>query len=289
MTESLISIIQASAKPTSPIKTNINPQLKSLQGIEAVIWDVYGTMFISASGDIESTHDVPHSVAMQNVLSSLNIQTTVSADECVSALHDMIRVHHSKLRESGIAYPEVDICSVWKDWTAELLPNVSMDASTIKELIVQYEVQINPVWQMPNLVKTLESLRKANKKLGIISNAQFYTRLIPSAFFEASFAGLGFDESLCVYSYEHKHGKPDLYLYKEQVNQLAKQQISPSSVLYIGNDMLKDIWPASQVGFHTALFAGDKRSLKLREDDSRIDSLEPTLVLTDLLQITECV
>jgi putative hydrolase of the HAD superfamily len=49
--------------------------------------------------------------------------------------------------------------------------------------------------------------------------------------------------------------------------------------------MLKDIWPATRLGFKTALFAGDRRSLRLREDDERCRVLQPDLVIDQLEQL----
>jgi putative hydrolase of the HAD superfamily len=63
--------------------------------------------------------------------------------------------------------------------------------------------------------------------------------------------------------------------------------IQPAAVLFVGNDMLNDIYPASAIGFQTALFAGDRRSLRLRTDDPRCADLSPELVLTDLGQLSQ--
>jgi putative hydrolase of the HAD superfamily len=51
--------------------------------------------------------------------------------------------------------------------------------------------------------------------------------------------------------------------------------------------MLNDILPAQTTGFRTALFAGDKRSLRLRRDNPRCSNLKPDMVLTDLVQLVE--
>jgi putative hydrolase of the HAD superfamily len=51
--------------------------------------------------------------------------------------------------------------------------------------------------------------------------------------------------------------------------------------------MLKDIWPATQLGFKTALFAGDGRSLRLREDDERCRAVQPDLVIDHLSQLAQ--
>jgi putative hydrolase of the HAD superfamily len=61
----------------------------------------------------------------------------------------------------------------------------------------------------------------------------------------------------------------------------------PDQVLYVGNDMRNDICPAAATGFHTALFAGDKRSLRLREDDRKCARTRPDIIITDLMQLLE--
>jgi putative hydrolase of the HAD superfamily len=53
--------------------------------------------------------------------------------------------------------------------------------------------------------------------------------------------------------------------------------------------MLNDIWPAQNLGFRTALFAGDLRSYRPRKDDPRVQGLQPDLVLGDLSQLEACV
>ena len=68
---------------------------------------------------------------------------------------------------------------------------------------------------------------------------------------------------------------------------LGSKGIQPASVLFVGNDMLNDIYPAHAIGFQTALFAGDRRSLRLRTDDPRCAALRPELVLTDLGQLPQ--
>ena len=58
--------------------------------------------------------------------------------------------------------------------------------------------------------------------------------------------------------------------------------------IYVGNDMLNDVWAASQAGMQTAWFAGDARSCRRREDDPRCRSLRPDVVLTSLMQLLQC-
>ncbi|MGA0334565.1 MAG: HAD family hydrolase [Kiritimatiellia bacterium] len=83
-----------------------------------------------------------------------------------------------------------------------------------------------------------------------------------------------------------KEAKPSLRLYQNLLEKL--KEIKPEECLFVGNDMLNDVMPAQRVGMRTALFAGDRRSLRLRSGDSRVQGVEPDLVLTHLNQLMEC-
>ena len=56
----------------------------------------------------------------------------------------------------------------------------------------------------------------------------------------------------------------------------------------MGNDIRNDIWPAQSVGFKTALFAGDKLSLRRRKDDPQCKQIEADLEITQLHQLLDC-
>ena len=51
--------------------------------------------------------------------------------------------------------------------------------------------------------------------------------------------------------------------------------------------MLNDIAAAETVGFQTALFAGDQRSLRWRRDDMRVQGITPKTVVTQLSQLID--
>ncbi len=52
MNDSLIEIIRDRSRPLSPVSTGVDAKLQSLHGIRAVLFDVYGTLFVSSSGEI---------------------------------------------------------------------------------------------------------------------------------------------------------------------------------------------------------------------------------------------
>ena len=95
---------------------------------------------------------------------------------------------------------------------------------------------------------------------------------------------------MTVFSYKFGKGKPDSSLYEELIPSLKwKYGIIPSEVLFVGNDMLKDIWASREAGFKTVLYAGDKRSLRMRKEDDRTANLKPDYVIDHLEQVLKIV
>ena len=78
-------------------------------------------------------------------------------------------------------------------------------------------------------------------------------------------------------------------MFEAAAKNLRNMDISAHSALYIGNDMLNDIYPAKMLGFKTALFAGDARSLRLRENHPKCQNLSADMLITDLVQVLDLV
>ena len=224
----------------------------------------------------------------RQVASEVKASSEVLLNRFTSAIHDS----HQKSKQNGIDFPEVDIVEIWRTVfastaTDEADSRIVSDAQ-LKTLAVEYETRVNPVWPMPHLESCLEQIA-FQKKLGIISNAQFFTLDLFPAFLNKSRDEIGFDDQLELFSFEFGHAKPGMTLYESAVERLAKMEVAPEEVLYVGNDMLNDIMPAQKVGFRTALFAGDNRSLRWRANDLRVDEIEPEIIVTDLSQIPHCI
>lgn len=264
----------------APRPTHLKPGGKLQQQIACVMLDIYGTLFISASGDIGLTRkESKNTRKLQQLLRKFKIYG--SAESIWVDFWGAIQKEHFNLRQSGIDHPEVKIEEIW----CRVLGINDLDHA--KGFALEFELVANPVYPMPHVKELLCGCRKKKKSLGIISNAQFYTPLLFELLFDADLSDLGFDPELIFFSYQHKHAKPSFFLFKLAVDQLESKNIASETVLYVGNDMLNDILPAHSVGFKTALFAGDARSLRLREDDPRCKNVSPDLVITDLIQILD--
>lgn len=287
------AVYRRHAHPLAPLPSGIDPKLRPLSGIRAVIFDIYGTLMISASGDLSLVPKAHGDAVMREALARVGLMEAAAGRD-LDRLFRRAIAHAREVRAAeGIEYPEVEIREVWSSFLNGLaldgVPPVRLSPAVLEELAVHHECRFNPVWPMPHLCETLAHLRGKNLLFGIVSNAQFYTRSLFPAFLGQPLEQLGFALECCIFSYREREGKPSLAPYRKLLNRLAARDIRPSEILFVGNDLRNDIWPTSQLGLRTALFAGDARSLRRREDDPRLREVEPDIVLTDLYQLTQVV
>ena len=264
--------------PLHPIPTGLSPRGTLPRKVKAILFDIYGTLFISGSGDISiAEKESGNTDKLNRLLQRFSIKEPV--ESVLKRFFSAIVTAHAKLRAEGIDYPEIRIEEIWQ--TVLGIDNTQ----NLIDFSIAYEMCVNPVFPMPHARNSLDTCREKSIVMGIISNAQFFTMDLFIQFFHADPASLGFDPALLFLSYQHGYAKPSPYLFQQAVSGLSQKNISPASVLYIGNDMLNDMVPAENAGFQTALFAGDKRSLRLRKEDERCKNLHPDIVITDLSQL----
>ncbi len=264
--------------PLLPLATEAIPKGRPLNRINCVLFDIYGTLFISGSGDIGVLKNSGHKKEdLEKLIKRFNCP--MSAAALKQSLIAKIKEEHMRLNHLGIDHPEVVNEKIWQSILG------TEDLEKAKQFAVEYELISNPIWPMPGLENTLNDLRKKKIEMGIISNAQFYTPYLFGWFLKKNPEALGFNPSYLFYSYITGQAKPSGHMFELAEKQLKKNEITAASTLYVGNDMLNDIYPAKASGFKTALFAGDMRSLRTREDHPLCKDLSPDIVLTHLNQL----
>ncbi|MDX1641329.1 MAG: HAD family hydrolase [Balneolaceae bacterium] len=285
------------SNPLEPIETNTISTLHAIENVRVIAYDFYGTLFISGVGDIGIDDGNVNAELLSETLenSGIEILNSNAGSEGFTIYNEVVDNHIQNLKKKGVEYPEPDIREVWADVLEEMKKASLIDYrqdDTIPEIIsVEFEARMNPVWPMDDAVSTLKHFKNKGFTQGIISNSQFYTPIVLEALTEHSLDDLGFENKLLHWSFEENLKKPGLKFYEDFLEKLENfdKNLSPSDVLYVGNDMLKDVYPAHKLGMKTALFAGDKRSLKWREDDERCKDILPDLVITSLSQLETCV
>jgi putative hydrolase of the HAD superfamily len=280
--ERLVELIRRYSPPASPLPVRerlLAATKPSEAGIRAYLFDVYGTLFTSASGDIgilaSQAQERPEDERIRELLAPFGPG---------AALPDLVRrftaaatAEHERLR-GKTAWPEIDVRQIW----AAILRVPEEKAA---EFSLRFELAVNPVYPMPGLADTIHKLRTAGFPLGLVSNAQFFTPRLFTAFLGGPPGTLGFSPGLCVYSFLEGEAKPSPRLFRKAAAGLAVLGIRPEEAVYAGNDMRNDIWAAKQADFRAALFAGDGRSLRLRGDDPGCAGLKPDYLLKSLADL----
>jgi putative hydrolase of the HAD superfamily len=287
-------------EPMVPIETRVKPVLGKID-VQAVVFDIYGTLLISDSGDVMEAQFLNENLQRALDRSGIRVRPVdgMHRAEILGAILDEFRAsisrQHKKYKESGeTPFPEVDIIETWeaviqyfhaKGWVEE------GKYCNCKVLSYTFELLSNKIWPMPGMKKLVKDLEAKEIPLGIVSNAQAYTPVFMNYFLNGVMDNTleiePFDPRLTVYSFKEKRAKPDHFLFDLLADALRKHyNITPKNAVYIGNDMLNDIYAAKEVGFQTVLFAGDKRSLRLRKDNSMVKGVSPDFTITELQQLS---
>lgn len=291
--EELVEIIRKKSSPMDPSPTGVSPQLNPLGSIKAVIFDVYGTLFASGCGDISLISNQNQNPAIWESLEECDFKIKNRDCEPWAIFLKAINETKEELKHFGTDFPEVDIREIWSEVLMDLFSIEAIegnwDAVTLAKLAVCFECRVNPIWTMPHAKKVINTIFEKKLPMGIVSNAQFFTPLLFDVFFSESYLTCGFSENICVWSYEKRMVKPSLALFKPLCKDLKNRGIATQETVFVGNDMLNDIWAANQLGLKTVLFAGDQRSLRWRKRDARCQSIAPNAVITDLRQLLEII
>ncbi len=286
--------------------------LYRLNGIKMVVFDVYGTLLVSGAGEPTSAltrgftagggtapngclvaparrengrAKTDRAVFAQALADARFTTSDMLVDFVATWFRREIEAFH-KTHSGGSGRPldraEVDIREIWRN-VLRRVADAGIDAvgpgSEGSELLAaRYECLANPVCPMPGAADAIRRLHTHGYELGIVSNAQFFTPIVLEHMIGDAYHLLPPDR--CIYSFQIGRAKPDLRLFEDLLERAP--HLSPPSLLYVGNDMLNDVASAQRAGLCTCLFAGDKRSLRLREHNPTVGSRRPDTTICSL-------
>ena len=285
----LIAFIKQASPPLVPRPPPLPSEWEvlcdaKLNETKAVLFDVYGTLFCSAVGDISLA--AGEADEKNDALESLAGEYGLAGPDMRSFFREQVAVIHNSLI-AKTKWPEVKVEEIWTKFLRQqgASENDLLCGSLGRELALRYELAVNPVYPMPGALKTITGLREKGVVLGIISNAQFFTPLLFEAFFGKSVEKLGFDPGLVIFSFEHEMAKPSSRLFQTAAQCLKAMGVTAAQCAFVGNDMFSDMFGALNTGFKGVLFAGDSRSLRLREDDKRFAGFRPHMIIRELEEL----
>ena len=81
--------------------------------VQAVLFDIYGTLFISGCGDIGiSSENPPLASILDEMLRHYGLRA--SPEDLTQGLHQAVRSEHQRKRADGLLTPEIDIVAIWQ-------------------------------------------------------------------------------------------------------------------------------------------------------------------------------
>ncbi|HUX42768.1 MAG TPA: HAD family hydrolase [Rectinemataceae bacterium] len=247
---------------------------------KAVLFDLYGTLLASAAGGEPGLTSAGSKAEGEGALAKRRLEDELPAAGCgmgAATFAEEVAHRIAERRDRALVrhpFPEIDI----EEIVGSLI--LGAGAAAIRRLALLHEAWRNPCAPMPGASALLRRLRMKGLRLGIVSNAQFYTPLLFEALFGAAPAESGMETILTIYSFKTGIAKPDPALFVRAAAPLFAAGFEPGDILVVGNSTTNDIAPAASLGFMTALFAGDERSFRpARRDagarpDTLIDSLQ---------------
>ncbi len=281
-------------------------RVRRIERVEAVLWDVYGTLMALAVGDLASALEKQETMlgAFRRTIREFRLSKFLDGappDTLLRMYVGEIEKTHRRKIARGVSSPEVKIERIWLRILQRLESKgyAANGGETGLEPARRIAYFFDDVYQTkalyPGARETLEGVKKLGLRQGIISNAQFYTPIALNILLRRAghkgpdpHADL-FDRRLVFYSYRLGVSKPNPFAFERARKRLRAMGIAPDRVLYVGNDALNDMIPARKVGFRTALFAGDKESLKLRKDRPECASFRADVVIKSLPQLLQII
>ena len=100
-----------------PIKIGIEPKIYKDDDIKIIVFDIYGTLIVSSSGDLDKA-----TATSEHIITALNQggfffvnadSQTQNAEQLIKLFHQTIIEEQNLLKQQNHQYPEVDIIKVW--------------------------------------------------------------------------------------------------------------------------------------------------------------------------------
>lgn len=298
--EAASDYIRSVMTPLAPLGDPLPSRGPVLDGIKVVLFDVYGTLLISDVHDVPGEFGTAQSGPAPRRVEAMGVvidwlkdnhpgsAATAEPERWADDYDQLIGIHQERRRIAGATYPEVDILEVWQEFllshlsdSRHIFSREAPDGILLRHISLLHECAIHPIWVMPGAREILRELQQAGFTLGIVSNAQWYTAEMLAALMGAPPEQLGFDPELTVYSFEQGSGKPALELYEYLIKKLAARGVAPHEAIMIGNDFVKDVLPARQLGLRTAWFCRDDRTIRFKPHDFLTAQKLPDLLISE--------
>ena len=296
-------LLWPAAPQTEPAKAT--PYLAPLTGIKAVTWNVYGTLLTISDGQLLLQHPqaIRMQVAMEKTIHEFNMWSSMTRRPG-EPWEYFLPKYNSAVEDARLAggclkgdFPEVNSALVWgkllemlsqKDYAYD--ENLYGDWDELAEKVsFFFQLCLQGIQGATSALRVVKEIAAAGLQQGLLAESQPFTlaQLLQGLEGQGRLPPLSevFAPGCLVLTHELGVRKPSVSLFRHSRERFAELNVEPEQILYVSSRLADDLAVAKQFGFRTALFAGDKLSLKASAAECKDPALKPDRLLTKLDQI----
>jgi FMN phosphatase YigB (HAD superfamily) len=281
-----------------PDPPKAKPHLVELPKVRAVMWNLYGTLLSISTGELlfEHPNDFVMRTALDKTIQEFKMWQSMSRKPGQPSEY-MKELYDKALFEQKAVTGEPKSEKVWESLVLKLFQkDYAFDAGFYgslneysEKIAFFFHESLQGTACYPGAAETLTGLREAGMKQGLLADGQCFSgtqlrralkRQSPGADPDAAVR-----EDLRLLSTKVGARKPAEKLFEAALTALERYDIGPRETLHVGTSLERDVIPAKGFGMRTALFAGDRQSL--RADPARLKDPggRPDLMITELPQL----
>lgn len=285
------------------------PHLKPLPDVRVVLWNVYGTLLNLVGGELYFQHPQPliMSVALDKTLQEFKMWASMSRKpgqpaDYLGHIYQLTLLEQQAVTVGGEKHPEMAAEKVWEAIIKKLFAkDYQFDAGFYgslnefsRKIAYFFHTSLQGTACYPGAAEALRAVA-ARKKLsqGLLADGQCFTLVQLQRGLAAQDENARLDDLIAAdkrwLSCELHAKKPSPTVFRAALDALLQQGIEAPEILHVSSRLMEDLVPAKRLGMRTALFAGDKASLRASKKQIKDQANRPDVMLTELAQIAEIV
>lgn len=292
----------------APVPIKSRPSIKPLPGIQAVLWDVYGTL-LRIPDDTFTLFPKPEirlQVALDKTIHEFNMWNHMYRkpgppwQSMINQYNDYIARAAMQAPKHRGDFTDVNLTAIWHSIIKRLFDkeyvydsDVLGDVGQLSEKAAFFfHSSLQALEGRPEAGDTITQLREAGIQQGVLADGQNFTLLqVARHLLTDQHPQLKtlLSPALNVLSYQYGICKPSKSLFEIAVEKLEEAGIDPQNTLHISSRLTDSLVPAKAMGMKTALLAEEKTGLEADGQFIKDPQTRPDRLLTQLSQITEVV
>ncbi len=238
--------------PVSTVPGGVVPTLEPRP--KAVLFDIYGTLVCDQVGD--RTEEVRQASNVKSFVATaerfgFSVETGLRWHDW---FFEAIAREHREMQEMDIKPAEVLVDNIWEDMIVRAGGDPRITEPRM--LAIYREMLAKPVRAFAGAAEALMKLKGAGLRLGLASNAQFYTIPVLELTLGLDLEEI-FESELTFLSFHLGFAKDDPHFFRLAGTGLLNLGVELQETLMVGNNCKNDILAAQAHGLQAVLFHGN--------------------------------